>query len=176
MKANLRRLGIVFSVFLNVAFLGTYLYRELPRWLRPEVSSHALPYQALQLTAEQLRAFEPLRDAFHAQLRQVGGELQGEQLRLLGLLAKPDPDLAAIHAGQARVSELQRVIQDAVIEHLLQQNRIFTPEQQVRFFQVLRERIEGADLGSPPWLGPNGGGTPICPFPAAAEHSPAHQR
>jgi Spy/CpxP family protein refolding chaperone len=170
MRGNLRRLAILFSVVLNLAFLGTYFYREVPGWerIRNGFQSH-LPYEALQLTEAQQRAFEPLRDAFHARLRQIGGELRREQLHLLDVLARPDQDLSSVRAAQERIRELQRVIQDAVIEHLREQNAIFTPAQRTRFFQVLRERIQGADLASPPWLAPDGKADPRCPFSADPE-------
>jgi len=157
MRGNLRRLAILFSFVLNVAFLGTYLYREVPRWMgkaRPQ--DVALPYQALQLTEAQQRKFEPIRQKIHAQVGEIGSEIKREQLRLVELLARPEPDLGAIHATQERIRDMQKAMQDVVIGHLIEESAIFTADQRAQFFRILRERIEKAEPVSPPWMRPAG--------------------
>ena len=157
MRENLRRLAILFSLVLNVAFLGTYLYREAPQWMgKAEPQGVALPYQALRLTELQQRKFDPIRQRIHARVREIGSEIKGEQLRLVDRLAQPQPDLGAIHATQERIRDLQRAMQDAVIGHLIEGSAVFTTEQRAQFFGVLRERIEKADPASPPWMRPGG--------------------
>ncbi|MBI5444723.1 MAG: periplasmic heavy metal sensor [Deltaproteobacteria bacterium] len=155
MSENLRRIAILFSVVLNVAFLGTYLYREVPRWAggsQPAPHGGPLPYQALHMTEAQQRKFEPIRQRFHARMKEVGGEIKQEQLRLVDLLAQPEQDLESVRATQERIRELQRVMQDAVIGHLVEEGAFFTAEQRAQFFGILRERIEQAQPAAPPWM------------------------
>ena len=159
MKENLRRLVILFSVVLNVAFLGIYLYEAVPRWVgRDHPRGDVLPYQALHLTPSQERAFDPVRRKFHARVREVGGEIKREQLRLVDLLAQPEQDLGSVRATQERILSLQKSMQDAVISHLNEESAIFTADQRVQFFRVLRERIEKTGPASPPWMRPAGKG------------------
>ena len=157
MKENLRRLAILFSVVLNVAFLGIYLYTAAPRWVgREQPRGDGLPYQALRLTQAQEQKFDSVRREFHTRMREIGGEIKREQLRLLDLLAQPEQDFGSVRAIQERILGLQRGMQDAVISHLLEESAIFTADQRVRFFRILRERIEKTEPVSPPWMRPAG--------------------
>jgi len=157
MKENLRRLAILFSVVLNVAFLGIYLYTAAPRWVaREQPRGDGLPYQALHLTQSQERKFDPIRQRFHTRVHEVGSEIKREQLRLLALLAQPEQDLGSVRATQERILGLQRGMQNAVIGHLMEESAIFTADQRVEFFRILRERIEKTEPASPPWMRPAG--------------------
>jgi Spy/CpxP family protein refolding chaperone len=149
MRGNLRRLAILFSAALNLGFLGAYAWRLAARGAEPD---GALPYLSLHLTEEQQRRFDPLRHEFHARMADIGGQIQQERLRLLDLLAPPDQDRRAVRAAQETILRLQGEMQDAVVEHLVAQCAIFTPEQRARFFGILRERIEAADEALPPWM------------------------
>ena len=157
MKNNLLRLSILFSVVLNVAFLGTYLYKAGPRWMRGDPpQGEGLPFQALHLTQEQEKKFNPIRVKFHERVEEVGGEIKREQLRLVDLLAQPEPHLNSVRETRMRIRDLQRRMQDAVIGHLIEESAIFTADQRARFFRILRERIEKAEPASPPWMKPAG--------------------
>lgn len=157
MKKNLLCLAILFSVALNVAFLGTYLYKAGPRWMRGDhPQDEELPFQALHLTQEQKKKFDPIRVKFHARVEEVGGEIKREQLRLVDLLAQPEPDLNSVRETQMRIRDLQKLMQDAVIGHLIEESAIFAADQRARFFRILRERIEKAEQASPPWMKPAG--------------------
>ena len=157
MKENLRRLAILFSVVLNVAFLGTYLYTAAPRWVgREQPRGDGLPYQALHLTQSQERKFDPVRREFHTRVQEVGSEIKREQLRLVDLLAQPNQDPGSVRAIQEKILGLQRGMQDVVIGHLMEESAIFTADQRVQFFRILRERIEKTEPASPSWMRPAG--------------------
>jgi len=157
MKNNLLRLAILFSVVLNVAFLGTYLYKAGPRWMRVDhPQSEVLPFQSLHLTQEQKKKFDPIRLKFHEQVGEISGEIKREQLRLVDLLAQSEPDLNSVRETQMRIRDLQRRMQDTVIGHLIEESAIFTTDQRARFFRILRERIEKAERACPPWMKPAG--------------------
>lgn len=155
MSPHLRRLAILFSVALNVAFLGTYLSHAVPQWISKEQREGGmLPYQMLQLTEAQQQTFDRARRTFHVRMQEVGAAITAEQLRLVDLLAQPTHDLAAVRATQEKIQGLQRAMQDAVIDHLLAEEAVFTGEQRAHFFRLIRERIERGDQGTPPWVRP----------------------
>jgi len=157
MKGNLRRLAILFSVVLNISFLGAYLYKAVPRWVGRDLPrGDVLPYQGLHLTQEQERNFDPVRRKFHTRLHDVGSEIKREQLRLVDLLAQSKQNLHSVRATQERILELQRGMQDVVIGHLIEESAIFTADQRAQFFRILRDRIEKAEPVSPPWMRPEG--------------------
>jgi len=157
MSKNLSRLAILFSFLLNIAFLGTYLYREVPRWAgKAQPQGVPLPYQAVQFTEAQQKKFDPIREKFHARVKEIGSEIKREQLQLVEQVAQPEPDMGAIRATQERIRGLQRTMQDVVIGHLVESSSIFTAEQRAQYFGVLRERIEKAEPMSPPWMRPEG--------------------
>jgi len=55
-----------------------------------------------------------------------------------GLLAAPDPDLAAIEDRQERISKRQSELQDLIVKQLLKEKQTLTEEQQKQLFNTLR--------------------------------------
>ncbi|NOY12250.1 MAG: periplasmic heavy metal sensor [Deltaproteobacteria bacterium] len=154
MKKNLKILAIIFSVVLNIVFTGSYFYHGsglLPLVGRQANHDHPL-YEELDLGRDQLDRFEPLRDSFHAFVNEQGRKIKAKQLELVGLLAKEKPDRRAIDAKQEEIQVLQRQMQAKVIDHLLEESRIFTPEQRQKFFALIKGRIEKSDGPRPRWM------------------------
>lgn len=156
MKKNLKTLAVLFSVVLNIAFLTFAAYS---RWSFANAPAAppgrgALLYEHLDLTQEQLRRFEPLRDRFHAQMSRIGNEIRARQLELIDLLAAPSPDRQAISAHQEKIRGLQRTMQDTVVNHILEESKVLTPEQRTKFFQLLKQRSKIDGRPCPPWMKP----------------------
>lgn len=154
MKKNLKTLGIIFSVALNIVFIGSYVYH---RSVAPFISDqnthhHRLLYEELNLSREQLDRFRPIRDNFHAFLNKQGRKIKAERLELIDLLAKKDPNRRAINAKQEEIQILQQQMQAKVIAHLLEEGKIFTPEQRKEFFGLIRDRIEKSESPRPRWM------------------------
>jgi len=151
---NLKILAIVFSVALNVAFVGSYLYSRFGASadVARQADHHRLLYQELDLDRDQLDRLKPLRDSFHAFVNEQGQRIKAKQLELVGLLAQEKPDRRAIAATQQEIQTLQRQMQAEVISHLLEESRIFTPKQRQRFFLLIRQRIEGGAGPRPGWM------------------------
>jgi hypothetical protein len=103
MKRNMKTLVVVFSIILNLVFIGTTAFYKLSSYAAtgrtPEVNCPFL-YQKLNLSREQLAKVEPVRDRFHERLSKVGGEIKTKQLELIGLLAAPELDRKAVDAVQ----------------------------------------------------------------------------
>ena len=154
MKKNLKTLGIIFSVALNIVFIGSYVYHRsvVPFISDQNAHHHRLLYEELSLSREQLDRFRPIRDNFHAFLNQQGRKITAERLGLIDLLAKKDPNRQAIEAKQEEIQVLQQQMQAKVIAHLLEEDKIFTPEQREEFFGLIRDRIEKGENPRPRWM------------------------
>jgi len=154
MKKNIKILAIIFSVVLNIVFAGSYFYRSLG--LLPLVGHQASHdhtfYEELDLDRDQLDRFEPLRANFHAFVDKQGRKINAKQLELIGLLAKEKPDRRAIDAKQEEIQALQRQIQAKVIDHLLEERGILTPDQRQKFFALIKGRIEKSNGPRPQWM------------------------
>ena len=154
MKKNLKTLAVIFSVVLNIVFAGSYFYHGSGLFCpagRQAEHDHPL-YEGLDLGRDQLDRFKPLRDSFHAFVNEQGRKIKARQLELVGLLAREKPERRAIDAKQEEIQVLQRQMQARVIDHLLEESRIFTPEQRQRFFELIKGRIEKSDGPRPRWM------------------------
>lgn len=154
MKKNLKALGIIFSVALNIAFVGSYVYHKSGLTFITGQNTHhrCLLYEKLNLSREQLDRFGPVRDNFHTFLGQQGRKIKAERLELINLLAGKNPDRMAIAAKQKAIQFLQQQMQAKVIAHLLKESKIFTPEQRKKFFGLIRDRIEKSETPRPRWM------------------------
>jgi len=154
MRKNLKILAIIFSVVLNIIFTGSYFYHSsglLPLVNRQASYVHPL-YEKLNLDRDQINKFEPLRNSLHAFINKQGQKIKSKQLEFVKLLAKENPDRLAIEAKQQVIRALQHEMQSRMIEHLLAESRIFTPDQRQRFFALIEGRIEKSDGSRPRWM------------------------
>ena len=154
MKKNLKALCIIFSVVLNIAFIGSYVYHK-SGLLAPAVrhaNHNRLLCEKLNLSREQLERFGPLRDSFHAFVNEQGRKIQAKQLELIDLLTREHPGRLAINAKQEEIQALQRQMQAKVIDHLLEESRLFTLEQRQKFFALMKRRIEKSSTPRPRWM------------------------
>jgi RNA polymerase sigma factor (sigma-70 family) len=110
------------------------------------------------LPPNQLTKFNAERDRFHAQLQALGQEVKTKQLELIDLLAAKPPHQPAIEKKQEEIQRMQGTIQDRVIDHFLQASSFLSPEQQTRFYQLIKGRIETGIQACPPWLRSDGQG------------------
>ena len=154
MRDNLKTLILIFSVALNIAFVGTTIYHK---WSSPPTRSTLLGnrpflYQELNLTKEQLEKFEPLRNRFHTRLNEISSEIRGKRFQLIDLLAASDPDREAIRRQQEKIFALQKSMQRTIINHLLDESTILTVEQRAQLFRLIRDRSESKVGPWPPWM------------------------
>ena len=154
MRENLKTLAIIFSVVLNLVFIGSYVYHRSDQTFiaRQNTPHRRLLYEKLNLNRMQLDRIEPIRDRFHAFLGQQGYSIKSKQLELIDLLSKENPGREDVDLKQKEIQNLQRQMQTKVINHLLAESRIFTPEQRTRFFALIRGRIEKSDVSRPQWM------------------------
>jgi Spy/CpxP family protein refolding chaperone len=131
-------------VALNVVFAATYAIYKLPLFAgehQPAAPKGPL-YLQLDLTSDQLRQFSAERDRFHAQLLDLGKKIKTEQIELIDLLGAAAPNQQAIERKQEEIQHLQADVQKRVIDHFLQAGGFLTSEQRIRFFELIKGRIE----------------------------------
>jgi Spy/CpxP family protein refolding chaperone len=145
MKTSIRTLGIIFSVGLNVAFIGSYVYQMLTR--RPTFA-----YEEVRLDSDQRTRMMAGRDRFIASIDAVGNRIIDLHVDLIDAIAADPPDRTAIQAKFDEIRMQQQSMQQVVVEHLLEDKSILRPDQRQQFFGALKQRIRSQGMPGPPWL------------------------
>ena len=159
---------IVLSLAFNLAFVGVWAAMALTR--SPDrLSLQANPgsssgiwcplHRQLGVSPEQWRRIEPRLKEFREAAAAICQEVTGKRAELIGLLAVHAPDRAAIAAKQEEILAGQRRMQDLVINYLLAEKHLLTPQQQIQLFDLLRQRK--ARGGSGPLMNWAAGKTPF---------------
>ena len=140
---------IVLSVGLNLTFVGIWVGRAVAcRQAQHDSCGHAgkqgeitCPlHRKLGTNPEQWKKIEPRLAAFQRDSRTVCQEIGRKRAELIDLLAAPQVDRQAIAAKQEEVLAGQRRVQQLVIDQLLAERELLTPQQQKALFDLLRER------------------------------------
>jgi len=101
-------------------------------------------YQSLGLSKVQLSKMEPLAQRFHARLAELGTLMERKKETLTGLLQK-DSDPASIENLRKEMAGVQDEIQKEVIVHIMESKKILDPNQQQRFFDLMRQSMPRAN-------------------------------
>jgi Spy/CpxP family protein refolding chaperone len=154
MTKNIKILTIIFSVVLNIVFIGSYFYTRLsPLALTSHQANHSrFLYEKLNFDHHQLNRLKPLRNSFHAFVYEQGRKIKVMRLELISLISEKKPDGQAIEAKQKAIQALQRQMQAKVIDHLLEEGGILTPAQRQKFFGLIKDRIEKSSGARPLWM------------------------
>ena len=154
MRKNLIILAVIFSVVLNIGFIGTYYLQKAG--LHPLKIVHAnhkrFLYEKLNLSPEQLAAFKPGRDRFRSYLNLQSRKIQAGRIELISLLSENSTDRKTIDDKQKEIQALQHQMQARVIDHLFEESRILTPEQRKKFFTLIKGRIVKNRGFCPGWM------------------------
>ena len=145
MKPYIRTLGVIFSIALNVAFVGAYAYRTVTA--RPTFA-----YEEIQLDSAQRAWMVSSRDRFIETIDQIGNNIIGLQVGLIAAIAAEPADRNAIDARLDQIRAQQQLMQHTVVEHLTEDKEILNPDQRKQFFAVLKRRIQSQSVPGPPWL------------------------
>ena len=152
MKENVKTLVLIFSAVLNFTFVGTVIYYKLPFHTTEESDNCPLLSAEINLTKEQLEKFKPMRDKFRARMDKIGRKIKKERLLMIDLIAISRPDRKAIRLQQDKILALQKLTQDTVIDHLLEEITILDGKQRTRFFRIIRERMASKASHRPCWM------------------------
>jgi len=155
---------IVASVTLNVAFIAMWIAHAVPAQARPEETGQRAPqytiwcplHRELGVTEEQWAQIEPRLREFQAAVGELSQQTNPMRSEVMDLIAAEKPDAEAIRAKQDEILATKRSIQGLVVDHLLAEKEVLTPEQQQRLFEMLRNRT-GCAAGPPMAGRPRGG-------------------
>ncbi len=155
---------IVASVALNVAFVAMWVAHAAPmqgKHLETNVDDAQETiwcplHRELKVTEEQWAKIEPRLREFQASVGELCQKTDAVRSQVIEMIAADEPDVDAIFARQAEVLATKQQIQRLVVNHLLAEKEVLTPEQQQRLFTMLRERT--GCMADPPMSGPARGG------------------
>jgi Spy/CpxP family protein refolding chaperone len=151
---KIRPLLISLSLGLNLAFVVFWAAQALPsrfgardQSVRDERISCPL-HRQLGATEAQWREIEPRVAKFQESARAVCEEANRARGEMIDLIAMAEPDREAIRTKQEEVLTCQRRMQEAVVNHLLNEKEVLTREQQEQLFRLVRQQAGCAGHGS----------------------------
>ena len=97
-------------------------------------------YQSLGLSNLQLSKMEPLAQKFHERLGELGALMEKKRESLTDLLQK-DSAPESIENLRKEMAGIQDEIQKEVIIHIMESKKILDPNQQQRFFDLMRQSM-----------------------------------
>jgi Spy/CpxP family protein refolding chaperone len=86
---------------------------------------------------------DPLAQKFHGRLAELGAIMEEKKMVLIDLLRK-DGDPKEIENLRKEMAGIQDEIQKEVITHIMESKKILDPNQQQRFFDLMRQSMARA--------------------------------
>jgi Spy/CpxP family protein refolding chaperone len=144
MKRHLSAVALACSLILNVSFVGGYAFKRFAGFEKPvEEDIEASPEQRAQM--------KQMREEFLEGVEEIAQRMSGLHTELVDAIALEPADPGAIESTFAEIRSNQRAMQRLVAGHLLAVKGMLTPEQRIRFFALLKERMQSQTFG-PRWL------------------------
>jgi heavy-metal resistance protein len=101
----------------------------------------------IALNNEQKRQVEDIRRDFLPKVAGIRQSLRDNRLKLNDLLFTESPDFKLIAEKSNEISALQAQLEREVIDHILQEKNLLSPEQKREFYDVIRTEFEKGGLG-----------------------------
>lgn len=146
---SVRKPLFALSIGLNLAFVVIWMAHSYPgresRREAPGVPAGAVAvpsalHRKIGVTEEQWERIAPHVREFRERAATQRRELSSLRRRLLDLLIVSKADEAAIRSKQAEILAGQRQMQNLVIDHLLEEKELLSPEQGKRLIQAIRKQ------------------------------------
>lgn len=99
------------------------------------------------LTAEQKKAVQEIRNTFLPKVGQIRENLRRERFELAKLLFADPPDKNRIYAVAGQILLHQSDLENEVIDHILEEREILSPSQQRKFYEIIVEQFSSGGLG-----------------------------
>jgi Spy/CpxP family protein refolding chaperone len=100
-------------------------------------------YQSLGLSNAQLAKIDPLAQKFHGRLAELGAVMEEKKETFITLLQE-NSDPVKIENLRKEMAGIQDEIQKEVITHITELRKILDPEQQQRFYDLMRQNMTRA--------------------------------
>ena len=101
----------------------------------------------IKLSEGQKQQVEEIRREFLPKVAGIRQALRQKRLELNDLLFIEPSDTQAIEDKSATIVKLQAELEKEVIDHILQEKELLTPEQQRCFYEVIQREFEKGGLG-----------------------------
>mgnify|MGYP000657540682 CR=1 FL=1 len=160
---NLRKPLFALSLGLNLAFIAMWLIHSLPvpgggedisRSVDDGAAVPSALHREIGVKEEQWKQIAPLVQAFREKAGKQRRKIRAFRGQLMDLLTMPGVDKAAIRLKQDEILLNQRQMQNLVIDHLLKEKEILSPEQAKKLMQYLRRQCrQDSGMGSGKGIG-----------------------
>ena len=134
----------IFLILLSAIILIQLAVRLIARIRQKPIRGYL---DLIALTNEQKRQVEDIRRDFLPKVEGIRQALRGNRLQLNELLFAEVPDLKTIAEKSNEISVLQAKLEREVIDHILQEKELLSPEQKREFYRVIRNEFEKGGLG-----------------------------
>lgn len=144
MKRKLVILGVILLIAINVSVLATVGYQ----WKcgrENKMCGGCAPgeYMCLQLALSdsQKQEMETFKKVFDERTVTIRENLSYKRNELIKLLNNPSPHRAKIDSLIKEIGISQTELEKEVVNHILQEKELLTPEQQKKFFDLIENRL-----------------------------------
>lgn len=160
--------AILLLLILNSTLLIMLLCHPAPKSGRDGMPVQGGPrnflIHELNMDAAQQSKYDTLIKFHRAAVSQIQNDIRSKRDSLVSQLANATPDSAKINSLTASIGNDQAQLEKVTFEHFRQLRKICTPEQQLKFDNVIREALR--------MMGPPQGGAPHGPPPPPGEGPP----
>ena len=150
MWKTIKRCSMVVSIALNVAFVGIWIAYAAASIPSPWQTGKSITQQQkiwcplhreLDVTEQQWEQIEPRLIEFQAAVAKLRQKFQSIRPEVIDLIAAEDCSLEAIRAKQDEIMATKSQIQGLMVNHLIAEKQILTPNQQEQLFKMLRQQV-----------------------------------
>jgi len=101
----------------------------------------------VSLSDEQKQKVEKIRQEFLPKVARIRQELRGKRLQLNDMIFSSNPDMKTIEDKTREIASLQTDLEKEVVNHILQEKEILTPEQKRQFYEIIKNEFQKGGLG-----------------------------
>lgn len=145
MKTKSLKLILLVSVVFNltiIAAAGYFYFRDSLCRIADRPDRSAALAEKLGLSPEQQASMQEADARFRKEAGVKRAGLLKQREHLLSLIKAEATDKAAIGAALADIKALQGEIEAAVVEHMLAEKSMLTPQQREKYLKLLEKRFE----------------------------------
>jgi hypothetical protein len=132
-------------VIIFALFVCAYYYLKRTRWKYTNIKGYMdlIP----DLTEEQRRRVQEIRLSFIPHVEKIRQELCTKRISLARALFSKPTDRKILHLIGQSIQECQSELEREVIEHILEEKELLSPEQQKRFYDIILQQFAHGGLG-----------------------------
>ena len=134
MKMKILISGLIFSVVLNIAVIGTYVFRSCD-YRPPDDVNISPPFPDSYLNEDQRQKMKELFFRFHDQNKSIMDQILAHEEEIFAMLRRDSVSLNSIDSVISEISSLKQIQSSQAIKMFLESRKFLTKEQQYHFFK-----------------------------------------